>query len=190
MLNFQNNSASFKYLQPQKSKYMKIANLIQIYLDRIVPYKKERWMFFALLFLTFILKILITQRFFLITYCLSIYLLHSLIEFLTPKEENIPDPFENFDEDVYIPTSTDDEFRPLIRRLPEFDFWAQSSKLVALSFFTTFFDLFDVPVFTPILIFYFILIVCLTIRNMYKHMKKYKYNPFTSDKNAYKERNR
>lgn len=190
MFEFFKSSATSKYYKPQKSTLMKIANLQQIYLDRITPYKKERWIFFSVIFLIFFVRIFIIQRFFLITYCLSIYLLHSLIEFLTPKEENIPDPFENFDEDVYIPASLDDEFRPLIRRLPEFNFWYFSTKLVCISIFTTFFDLFDVPVFAPILVFYFILILCLTIKNMYKHMKKYKYNPFKSAKDAYRERTR
>ncbi|KAM0688139.1 retention in endoplasmic reticulum protein 1 [Conglomerata obtusa] len=168
---------------------MKLQNLTQIYLDRITPYKRERWIVFFILFVAFFMRILIIQRFFLICYCLSIYLLHTLIEFLTPKEENIPDPFENFDDDVYIPQSIDDEFRPFIRRLPEFNFWLLSFKLVGFSFLATFFDFFDIPVFVPILVFYFILIVCITAKNLYKHMKKYQYNPFYTAKDSFKERN-
>ncbi|KAM0675913.1 retention in endoplasmic reticulum protein 1 [Gurleya vavrai] len=169
---------------------MKPSTLFQIYLDRITPYKRERWIAFSLLIAIFILRIVFIQQFFLLTYCTFIYLLHSLIEFLTPKEENIPDPFENFDDDVYIPQTIDDEFRPFIRRLPEFDFWLKSLKLMLSAFFMSFFELFDVPVFVPLLIFYFILICCLTARNLYKHMKKYKYNPFNTPKESFQERDK
>jgi hypothetical protein len=165
---------------------MKIDNLIQIYLDKVVPYKRERWVAFALLFSMFFLRIVFIRAFYLITYCLSIYLLHGFISFCTPREEGIPDPFENFDNDVYIPQTIDDEFRPFIRRLPEFDFWLFATKLVLLSFFATFFSIFNIPVFAPILFFYFVIVACLTAKNLYKHMRKYKYNPFFASKNSYK----
>lgn len=167
---------------------MKLQNLFQIYLDKITPYKLYRWSIFALFLLIFFIRILILQKFFLITYCLGIYLLHGLIEFLTPKEENIPDPFENFDDDdVFIPQN-DDEFRPFIRRLPEFNFWLFSFKLVFFTFLLTFMDLFDIPVYVPILVIYFVIICGLTVRNLYRHMKKYKYNPFFIAKDVYRAR--
>lgn len=166
-----------------------INKIYQYYLDRSAPKKLYRWSFFIFLTILYFLRIIIIQSHFLITYILSIYLLHGLIGFLTPQEENIPDPFDNIDdEDVFVPQQIDDEFRPFMRRLPEFDFWHISIRLVLIAFFTTFFDLFDIPVFVPILIIYFILIVLLTIKNLYRHMKKYKYNPFLSGKETYKNK--
>lgn len=164
---------------------MNAHSLLQSYLDRSTPFKLYRWLFFFAAFSIYILRILILSRFYLITYCLSIYLLHGLIEFLTPKEENIPDPFENFDDDVYIPPDADDEFRPFIRRMPEFNFWLFSIKLVLGCLFLTFFGLFDVPVYVPILVIYFLIISGLTVRNLVKHMRKYRYNPFFVAKNQF-----
>lgn len=168
---------------------MKLISLFQIYLDRITPYKLHRWAAFLFFFIVYTLRILIISRYYLITYCLGIYLLHGLIEFLTPKEENIPDPFENFDDDVYIPKSTDDdEFRPFIRRMPEFNFWLFSMKLVGMSLCATFIGLFDIPVYVPILVIYFVVISALTARNLYRHMRKYHYNPFFVAKDKYLNR--
>lgn len=161
----------------------------QYYLDRTAPKKIERWIGFGVLLVFFFIRVLVIQSHYLVTYILSIYLLHGLIGFCTPQEENIPDPFDNVDdEDVYVPQQVDDEFRPFMRRLPEFDFWWIAIRLVALAFFTTFFNFFDIPVFAPILIIYFILISLLTAKNLYRHMKKYNYNPFVSGKETFKSK--
>lgn len=168
---------------------MNLFALFQTYLDRVTPFKLYRWLVFFIIFAIYFLRVFIISRYYLITYCLAIYMLHGLIEFLTPKEENIPDPFENFDDDVYIPQNVDDdEFRPFIRRMPEFNFWLFSMKLVILAFFSTFIGLFDIPVYVPILVIYFIAISGLTARNLYKHMRKYRYNPFFVAKDQYQSR--
>ena len=36
-----------------------------------------------------------------------------------------------------LPTSRDDEFRPFIRRLPEFKFWYNLTKAFIIAFFMT-----------------------------------------------------
>ncbi|ELA48404.1 hypothetical protein VCUG_00013 [Vavraia culicis subsp. floridensis] len=158
----------------------------QYYLDKTAPKKLERWIFFSGLLMLYFIRILYIQTHYLVTYVLSIYLLHGLIGFCTPQEESIPDPFDNIDEEVYIPQTVDDEFRPFMRRLPEFDFWWLSVRLVLISFLTTFSSLFDIPVYAPILILYFIVISLLTAKNLYRHMKKYNYNPFYVAKESYK----
>lgn len=160
--------------------------IIRIFSDKLVPMYKERWLIFFICLITYFIRIIIIESHYLITYILSIYLLHALIGFCTPREESIPDPFENFDDDVYIPQTIDDEFRPFLRRLPEYDFWSICMKLISICFITTFFNIFDVPVSLPILILYFIFMVILTIRNLYKHMKKYQYNPFFNNKEKFK----
>lgn len=51
--------------------------------------------------------------------------------------------------------------RPFNRRLPEFQFWLSSQKGVLMSFGMTFLSIFDIPVFWPILLVYFVvLMVC------------------------------
>lgn len=160
-------------------------NIIRLYLDKLIPLYKERWAIFGITLTVYFIRIFYISSHYLMTYVLSIYLLHALISFLTPKEENIPDPFENFEDDVYIPQTIDDEFRPFMRRLPEYDFWCVCMKLVALALFITLFPFFDIPVNVPILVIYFLVMVLLTVRNMYRHMKKYQYNPFVSNKEVY-----
>jgi len=39
-----------------------------------------------------------------------------------------------------------EEFRPFVRRLPEFKFWYQSQRAVTFAFGATFFQFFNVPV--------------------------------------------
>ncbi len=41
----------------------------------------------------------------------------------------------------------EDEFRPFIRRLPEFKFWLSATQAVVLSLFATTSSAFDIPVF-------------------------------------------
>ncbi|KAK1350890.1 Rer1-like Golgi ER retention protein [Hamiltosporidium tvaerminnensis] len=162
--------------------------ILKTYFDRIVPMKRERWTFFGIVLFLFVLRIAIKRTHYLITYCLAIYLLHGLIGFCTPKEENIPDPFDNFEDDVYIPQTIDDDFKPFMRRLPEYSFWLMSIRLVMLALMGTFFGFLDIPVYAPILVVYFIVISFLTARNLHRHMKKYKYDPFRSFKEVYNKK--
>lgn len=57
-------------------------------------------------------------------------------------------------------------------------FWLSATKATLISLFCTFFSIFDVPVFWPILVFYFITLFVLTMRRQIQHMIKYKYVPF------------
>lgn len=163
-----------------------IANVIQMYTDKIVPKRTERWGVAILLFLIFILRILIKQTHFLVTYIVMLYILHGLINFLTPKDAEYPDIFDDFEKDFELPANIDNEFRPFIRRLPEFQFWSFFMKHVCGALFTTFFEIFDISVYVPILVMYFILIAALTAKNLSRHMKKYGYNPFFSEKKIFK----
>lgn len=49
-------------------------------------------------------------------------------------------------------------------------------------FLLTFFPMFDVPVFWPILLFYWIAFFTVSMRRQIAHMMKYKYVPFTFGK--------
>lgn len=61
-----------------------------------------------------------------------------------------------------LPTKEEDEFRPFVRRLPEFKFWYSATKAVAIGFFCTWFAMFDLPVFWPVLVVYWLILFCLT----------------------------
>lgn len=61
-----------------------------------------------------------------------------------------------------LPTKQDEEFRPFIRRLPEFKFWYSATRAIVLGFVCTWFEIFDVPVFWPVLVVYWLILFCLT----------------------------
>lgn len=101
-----------------------------------------------------------------VCYSLGIYLLNLFLAFLQPKF----DPSLTQDEGLEdgdasqptLPTKQDEEFRPFIRRLPEFKFWHSSTRAIAIAFFCTWWGVFNVPVFWPVLVVYFIILFSLT----------------------------
>ena len=86
-----------------------------------------------------------------------------------------------------LPTHAE-EFRPFTRRVPEFKFWYNSSKAIVIAFFLTFFKIFDIPVFWPILLWYFVVLFFSTMKRQIQHMIKHKYVPWT-DNSAKKQFN-
>lgn len=75
--------------------------------------------------------------------------------------------------------------RPFARRLPEFKFWYQCIKAVWISFIMTFFSIFDIAVFWPILAMYFCVLFVLTMKRQIRHMIKHRYLPFSWGKAKY-----
>ena len=61
--------------------------------------------------------------FYIITYALGIYNLNLLLGFLTPQVD--PEL-----EGPTLPSQREDEFRPFVRRLPEFKFWCGLAPVV------------------------------------------------------------
>ena len=111
------------------------------------------------------------------TYALAIYHLNLLLAFLTPKIDPAYAEFEAAEAEaeggadtdgMALPTRQSDEFRPFIRRLPEFKFWYSATKATLIAFFCTFFEFFNIPVFWPILVMYFITLFCITMKRQIK----------------------
>jgi hypothetical protein len=84
-----------------------------------------------------------------------------------------------------LPTKEDQEFRPFVRRLPEFKFWYSTTKAIAIGFFCSWFEIFNLPVFWPVLVVYWLILFGLTMRRQIQHMIKYRYVPFTVGKTRY-----
>lgn len=154
--------------------------------DKLYPYIYQRWTFTGAIAMTYLIRIIRKQSHAVITYCVGIYLLHSFILFVTPKDENIPDPFENIEEEEYNPRNIDNEFMPYIRKMPEFNFWLTCTQIVSVSLFLIHFDFTDIPAFTPILVLYFIFVLGMTFYKLWIHSKKYKYYWFSVDKSTLK----
>lgn len=170
-----------------------LANKYQILLDSITPHWAARWTFSVILLFIFMLRIVLAQGWYIICYGLSIYYLNLFIGFLSPRidpafqsggENDLDDPTDS-DVGPMLPTNANDEFRPFIRRLPEFKFWLSATKATLVSLFLTCFEVFDLPVFWPILLIYFILLFISTMRQQIKHMVKYGYVPWDKGKKTY-----
>jgi len=153
-------------------------------LDQVTPFTLGRWVFTAFVILLFLLRIVFLQGWYIVTYALGIYHLNLFIAFLTPKID--PAMSDDMDEgDPGLPTRSNEEFRPFIRRLPEFHFWYSATKATVIAFICTFFEMFNIPVFWPILLLYFITLFLLTMKKQIKHMIKYRYIPFSVGKQKY-----
>jgi len=132
-------------------------------------------------------RIYLLGGWYIITYALGIYILNLLIGFLSPQI----DPETEIGEDTeMLPSRSDDEFRPFIRRLPEFKFWYSLTRAVLISFFCTFFGFLNIPVFWPILLLYFIALFAVTMKKQIRHMIKYKYVPFSWGKPKFSNKSR
>eukprot|EP00976_Prorocentrum_cordatum_P100332 1192189-Prorocentrum_minimum.AAC.2 len=88
----------------------------QHFLDKVTPHTLPRWMGFLVVVILYGVRVAYLKGFYIVTYGLGIYLLNRLIGFLSP----MVDPEM---EGPGLPTSSDQEFKPFVRRLPEFKFW-------------------------------------------------------------------
>jgi hypothetical protein len=88
----------------------------QIFLDRSTPHTVPRWLVSLAVAFVYCLRVYFLQGFYIVTYGLGIYLLNLLIGFLSPQ-------IDMETEGPSLPSKGSDEFKPFIRRLPEFKFW-------------------------------------------------------------------
>ncbi|KAA3462895.1 protein RER1B-like [Gossypium australe] len=144
--------------------------IYQYYLDKTTPHTAYRWIGTLVVAAIYCLRVYYVQGFYIVSYGLGIYLLNLLIGFLSP----LVDPELEVTDGPLLPTKGSDEFKPFIRRLPEFKFWYSMTKAFCIAFVMTFFSVFDVPVFWPILLCYWIVLFVLTMRRQIAHMIKYK----------------
>lgn len=165
--------------------FLRLSQRLQKFLDDITPFRTPRWIGAGALVVLFMIRIIMLQGWYIITYALGIYHLNLFIAFLTPKIDPAMEEFEDDSGGPSLPTRANEEFRPFIRRLPEFKFWYSVVKSTLLSIFLTFFKFFDVPVFWPILVLYFIVLFCITMKRQIMHMIRYRYLPFTHSKPKY-----
>ncbi|GLT78867.1 hypothetical protein SLA2020_503860 [Shorea laevis] len=156
-----------------------VSQRYQYFLDKTVPHIFYRWIACLALLFFYALRVYFVQGFYIVTYGLGIYMLNLLIGFLSPQV----DP--EIEDGPTLPTRGSDEFRPFVRRLPEFKFWYLITKAFCIAFVMTFFSMFDVPVFWPILLFYWLLLFILTMKKQILHMIKYKYVPLSFGKQRY-----
>jgi len=166
----------------------KLARQYQALLDQSTPYVLYRWIGTGVALFLFFVRIFVAQGWYigqynppgscttlmflssnmpanLVAYALGIYLLNLFLAFLSPKFDPSNDALDNDMEDGAVgslPTKQDEEFRPFIRRLPEFKFWHSATRAITISLICSFFPFFDVPVFWPVLVVYWFILFFLT----------------------------
>ncbi|KAF8483782.1 retrieval of early ER protein Rer1 [Russula ochroleuca] len=173
-------------LQNIPATYARLKRHYQQTLDRITPHILYRWVGTTVTIAIFELRIVYAQGWYIVCYAHAIYLLNLLLAFLQPKfdpslqDDLMADELEGGEGDTPspLPSTRDDEFRPFVRRLPEWQFWLSTTRATLISFFMTFSTVFDVPVYWPILVMYFCVLFVLTMRRQLQHMIKYRYVPF------------
>ncbi|KAF9360926.1 retention in endoplasmic reticulum protein 1 [Mortierella sp. NVP85] len=98
----------------------------QIVLDKVTPHTAERWAFTGFVLLIYFIRVLYAQGWYIVTYALGIYLLNLFLAFLQPKFDpslEMDMAADAVEEGPTLPIRSDEEFRPFVRRLPEFKFW-------------------------------------------------------------------
>ncbi|MCJ1339106.1 hypothetical protein MMC09_004395 [Bachmanniomyces sp. S44760] len=119
----------FAAVSAQTSKFWRI---YQTYLDKSTPYTTYRWLGTGAVFLLFLLRIVFAQGWYIVCYSLGIYLLNLFLAFLQPKFDPSLTQDEGLEDgdssnEPTLPSKQDEEFRPFIRRLPEFKFCAETN---------------------------------------------------------------
>ena len=176
--NINNNNENIS----EKSFFEKIKIYLNSLNDKIIIYRAERWGVVAILAVIYFIRIFRKKGYYALTYCIGIHFLNSFIGFISPLD----DPEEELGEDnSYLPQRRNEEFRPFQRKVKEFSFWSMMFWTFLVSIFFTFFEAFNIPVFWPLLLIYFLLIFFLIMRRQIQHMIKYNYLPWDSGKKNY-----
>ncbi|KAI4314995.1 hypothetical protein L6164_027849 [Bauhinia variegata] len=159
-----------------------VSQQYQHLLDKTTPHVLYRWIACLFFAFVYVIRVYFVQGFYVVSYGLGIYILNLLIGFLSPQ---VDPEIQEISDGPTLPTRGSDEFRPFVRRLPEFKFWYSITKAFCIAFVMTFFSAFDVPVFWPVLLFYWVVLFILTMRRQIAHMIKYRYVPFSFGKQRY-----
>merc|ERR1712112_735259 len=83
-----------------------------------------RWAVFCVLLLAFICRVIVHHGFYIISYAYGIYFLNLSLSFLSPLEDMEEKEYEGEEEEER------DEYRPFVRRLPEFKYWFYATEWV------------------------------------------------------------
>ena len=166
-----------------KNIFEKIEFYSNILKDKILVYRLERWLITIIFTLLYIIRILQTEGFYCLTYCISLYFLNAFIGFISPLEN--PEESSLNDGDSFLPQKNNEEFKPFQRKVKEYSLWSTITFTLIISIFITFIKLFDLPVYWPLLVLYFLVLFFLVMKRQIKHMIKYHYLPWDAGKTKY-----
>ena len=78
-----------------------------------------------------------------------------------------------------------DEYKGFHRKLNEYDLCRALGRAVVLALLASMFEAFDMPIFWPLLLFYFVLLVVVMFGTRFKHMAQHGYLPWEAGKKKY-----
>eukprot|EP00919_Chromeraceae_sp_WS-2016_P074615 GHVR01176587.1.p1 GENE.GHVR01176587.1~~GHVR01176587.1.p1 ORF type:complete len:197 (-),score=36.46 GHVR01176587.1:281-871(-) len=155
-----------------------LERIFGLYLGKTTIYPKTRWSISLCLVLLYVLRVYLAGGFYVVSYGFAICELNLFLAFISPQSD--PEL-----EGPVLPTTDSEEFRPFQRRLPEFKFWQYTTMVTVACLIFTLFRVLDIPVFWPILVVYFIVLFCFTMKQQIQNMIKHKYIPVSFGKQTY-----
>jgi len=149
-------------------------------LDKATPYPAARWLALAALVAGYALRVYLLNGWYIVTYGVAIFVLNLFIGFISPQADQDADG-------PVLPTKggSDGEYKPFSRKVPEFTFWFSATRAVFVGYVLTLFDIFNVPVYWPILVVYFLALFVATMRRQIADMVKRRYVPCSWGKKSY-----
>ena len=122
------------------------------------------------------------MSYYIVTYLIGFYVLQLLVNYVTPKglEDNDDDMEETLtSEKDFLPHVQDvceDEVRPLAPSMSEIQIWERITYAFAMGTVCTCFKLLEIDVFWPMLVVYFLILACFTLRKVIMQMIKHNYS--------------
>ena len=179
----QNSSSIHEKSLSEKNIFEKLSLYRSVIKDKIIIYIFERWMVTFILLILYVIRVVLNRGYACLTYCIGIHILNSFIGFISPLED--PEDYDLNSDDSFLPQKNNEEFKPFQRKVKEYTFWGQITGTIFVAIILTFSRAFDIPVFWPLLVFYFILIFTLVMKRQIQHMIKYHYLPWDYKKARY-----
>jgi hypothetical protein len=169
----------------------------QSWLDKTAPHPLARWLALGALVALYALRVWRLDGWFIVTYGLAIFVLNLFIGFISPQVDPDSDGGGGGGGGgSLLPMSGGggarggdldaSESKGFARKVPEFAFWFSATRATFVAFGMTFFELFNLPVFWPILVIYFVVLLVVTLRKQLAHMIKHRYIPCSWGKKTYK----
>ncbi|KAJ6365164.1 hypothetical protein OIU76_030022 [Salix suchowensis] len=155
--------------------------MYRYYLDRATPHTVCRWIGTLVMVAVYCSRLYYVRGFYIIAYGLGVYVVNLLSGFLSL----LVDPEHEHSDGPLLPTKCFDEFKPLIRRLPEFKFWYSFTRAFIMAFVMTFFPVFDVPVVWSILLCSWTLVFLATMGCQIRYLIRHKCILFNIGKQKY-----
>eukprot|EP00826_Nyctotherus_ovalis_P039665 TRINITY_DN3827_c0_g1_i8.p1 TRINITY_DN3827_c0_g1~~TRINITY_DN3827_c0_g1_i8.p1 ORF type:complete len:192 (-),score=41.70 TRINITY_DN3827_c0_g1_i8:144-719(-) len=144
-----------------------------------------RWSIALALFLFFVYRAVHNGGLHVISYFLGLYMLEQFLGFISPKDElDVIAPNQSV-----LPTRENEDFKPFKRAVKELDLWKSYMMAFAVSIAISYIDFLNIPVYWPLLVGYFAIVMFIAFRSKIAHMLQYSYVPVDIGKRNYTKAN-